>query len=195
MAAWSATGKAAVDWLIKREEIDPERIGIVGSSFGSFFATIAAANEPRIRAVAVSATCFEPGFHSIFEEASPTFKMRFMYMSGFTDEKKFDEFRKTMTWEGYAEKIDAPYLCIAGEADELSPMQHTERLMKTLKGPKRLVVYQDARHAILGVPAASLGPNPGIVVADWMLATLNRKPFASERWFVESTGRVVKTEY
>jgi dienelactone hydrolase len=195
MAAWAATGKAAVDWLIKRQEIDPGRIGIYGSSFGSFFSTIAAANEPRIRAVAVSATCFEPGFHSIFEEASPTFKMRFMYMSGFTDESKFDEFRKSMTWEGYAEKIRAPYLCIAGEADELSPLPHTDKLMNTLQGPKRLVVYQDARHAIVGVPAVSLGPNPPTVVADWMLAALNGKPFVSERWYVESTGRVVKTPY
>ncbi len=195
MSAWSATGKAAVDWLVKRQEIDPNRIGIYGSSFGSFFATIAAANEPRIRAVAVSATCFEPGFHSIFEEASPTFKMRFMYMSGFTDEDTFDTFRKSMTWEGYVEKISAPYLCIAGEADELSPLEHTERMIKTLRGPKRLVVYQDARHALAGVPAVSLGPNSPTVVADWVLAVLNGKSFPSERWFVDATGRVVKTPY
>ena len=38
--------------------------------------------------------CLEPGGHTIFEEASPTFKKRFMYMSGFTDEAEFDEFRK-----------------------------------------------------------------------------------------------------
>ena len=195
MRAWAATGKAAVDWLIKRQETDPGRIGIYGSSFGSFFATIAAANEPRIRAVAVSATCFEPGFHTIFEEASPTFKMRFMYMSGFTDENKFDEFRKSMTWEGHAEKIRMPYLCVAGEADELSPMQYTEKLMKTLQGPKRLVVYQDSRHAVAGVAATSLGPNSATLVADWMLAALNGKSFPSERWYVDATGRVAKTPY
>jgi len=195
MPAWAATGKAAVDWLIGRQEIDPARIGISGNSFGSFFSTIAAANEPRIRAIAVMAVCHEPGFHTIFEEASPTFKMRFMYMSGFTDEDKFDEFRQTMTWEGHAEKIRAPYLCIAGEADELSPIEHTERLMKTLQGPKRLVVYQDSRHSVGGVPAASLGPNPPTLVADWMVAILNGKSFPSERWYVEASGRVVKTPY
>ena len=195
MPAWSATGKAAVDWLVKRQEIDPNRIGISGNSFGTFFATIAAANEPRIRAIATSYTCFEPGFHTIFEEASPTFKMRFMYMSGFTDEDKFDEFRKGMTWEGYAEKIRVPFLCIAGEADDLSPMQYTERLMRTLQGPKRLVVYQDSRHTVAGVPATNLGPNSATLVADWMLTALNGKPFPSERWFVDATGRVVKTPY
>jgi dienelactone hydrolase len=193
MDAWIATGKAAVDWLVSRREIDPARIGLAGNSFGSFFGTIAAGHEPRIRAVAVSAVCHEPGFHTIFEEASPTFKMRFMYMCGLSDEGEFDELRKTMTWEGHAERIQAPYLCLAGEAEELSPLVHTERLMKALQGPKRLVVYQDSRHSVGNVPAANLGPFPPILAADWMAATLDGTPFANENWYVEATGHVVKT--
>jgi len=193
MEAWIATGTAAVDWLTARGEVDASRIGLAGNSFGSFFGTIAAAHEPRIRAVAVSAVCHEPGFHTIFEEASPTFKMRFMYMSGITDEAEFDELRKTMTWEGHADRIRAPYLCLAGEAEELSPLVHTERLMKVLGGPKRLVVYQDSRHSVGNVPAANLGPFPPVLAADWMAATLNGKLFPSEKWYVEASGRVVKT--
>jgi dienelactone hydrolase len=193
MAAWMATGTAAVDWLAARPEVDPARIGLSGNSFGSFFGTLAAAHEPRIRAVSVSAVCHEPGFHTIFEEASPTFKIRFMYMSGITDEAKFDALRRTMTWEGHAQKIRAPYLCVAGEFDELSPLVHTERLMAALQGPKRLVVYQDSRHSVGNVPAANLGPFPPILMADWMAATLNGASFPSERWLVEATGRVVKT--
>jgi dienelactone hydrolase len=193
MAAWMATGTAAIDWLSARSEIDSARIGLSGNSFGSFFGTLAAAHEPRIRAVSVSAVCHEPGFHTIFEEASPTFKQRFMYMSGITDEVKFDALRRTMTWEGHAEKIRAPYHCVAGEFDELSPLVHTDRLMKTLLGPKRLVVYQDSRHSVGNVPATNLGPFPPILMADWMAATLNGASFQSERWFVEATGRIVKT--
>ena len=193
MAAWIATGTAAVEWLTARPEIDPARIGLSGNSFGSFFGTIAAAHEPRLRAISVAAVCHEPGFHTIFEEASPTFKQRFMYMSGLTDEAKFDELRRTMTWEGHAEKIRAPYLCVAGEHDELSPLVHTEHLMKALGGPKRLVVYQDSRHSVGAVPAANLGPFPPILMADWMHATLSGTAFPSERWFVEATGRIVKT--
>src|SRR5205814_1553772 len=130
-------------------------IGLAGNSFGSFFGTIAAAHEPRLRAIAVSAVCHEPGFHTIFEEASPTFKMRSMYMSGISDEAKFDELRKTMTWEGHAELIHSPYLCVAGEHEELSPLIHTERLLTALKGPKRFVVYQDSRHSVGNVPSAN----------------------------------------
>ena len=104
----SATGKPLVDWLASRPEIDPERIGCSGNSFGTFFGTIATAHEPRIRAFA-AAVCHEPGCHTIFQEASPTFKMRFMYMSGITDEDEFDRFRRTMTWEGHADKVRVPY--------------------------------------------------------------------------------------
>ena len=107
MPNWMQTGKVCYEWLAARPEIDAQKIGITGNSFGSFFATIAAANEPRIKAVTVSATCLEPGGHTIFEEASPTFKMRFMFMSNILEEKAFDEFRKTLTWEGHVEKIAA----------------------------------------------------------------------------------------
>jgi dienelactone hydrolase len=98
---WEATGAACMDWLIRRPEVDLHRVAISGRSFGSFAATIAASNEPRYRAIAVSATCFEPGFHTMFEEASPTFKIRFMFMANISDEAAF---ARTLAWEGRAEK-------------------------------------------------------------------------------------------
>ena len=195
MEDWMATGRACFDWLARRREADPTRIGINGTSFGTFFATIAAAHEPRIRAVAATSVCHEPGFHSIFEEASPTFKMRFMYMSGYTDEAAFDEFCKSLTWEGHAQKIRVPYLCLTGEFDELSPLKHTEALMRAVRGKKRLVVYQESRHSVGNVPAANLGPFPGTLVADWMAATLNGKTFQSEKWVVQPNGTIVKTPF
>jgi dienelactone hydrolase len=195
MPNWIEAARAIMDWIAARPEIDPHRIGIIGSSFGSFFSTIICASEPRFRACAVSATCLEPGCHTIFEEASPTFKRRFMWMSGYTDEDAFDEFCKTLTWEGHAEKIRVPYLCVAGEADELSPLEHTERLIATLKCPKQLVVYQDCRHSVGNVPSTNLGPHPAGLIADWMNARLSGKPFASERWLVEASGNIIKTAY
>jgi dipeptidyl aminopeptidase/acylaminoacyl peptidase len=192
---WVAAAKPMVDWLAARPEVDADRIGVSGTSFGSFFGTLLAASEPRIRACAVMSVCHEPGCHTIFQEASPTFKKRFMYMSGYTDEAKFDEFRKTITWEGHAEKIRAPYLCVAGEAEELSPLEHSERLVRTVKGPKRMVVYQDSRHSVGNVPSANLGPFPPILVADWMADRLEGKPFPSEHWYVTATGQINKTPY
>src|ERR1041384_1855943 len=190
---WAAVGQAAVDWLTARPEIDPQRIGAFGNSFGSFFVTIVTANEPRISACVANSNNLEPGFHAIFQEASPSYKKRFMYMAGSTDEAKCDAFRKTLTWEGHAENIRVPYLCVAGEWDELSPMEHTERMLKTMSNPRRLVVYQDARHAIGAYPSVNLGPYPPTMVADSMAARFAGKPMANERWYVDNSGAVTKT--
>ena len=86
-----------------------------------------------------------------------------------------------------------PYLCVAGEWDELSPMVHTERMLSTMSNPRRLVVYQDARHAIGACPSVNLGPHPPTMVADWMAARFAGKPMASERWYVDNSGAVTKT--
>ncbi|MFL6798603.1 MAG: alpha/beta hydrolase family protein [Xanthobacteraceae bacterium] len=193
MQNWIDAGPALVDWLLKRSEVDGTKIGVTGTSFGSFFGTIVAANEPRIAATAVISTCLEPGCQTIFEEASPTFKKRFMWMSNSTDEEKFDAFAKGLTWEGHVEKIRRPYLVVAGEADELSPLEHTERMIQTMSSPRQLVVYADSRHSVGNVPAANLGPFPPTLVADWLTARLQGRPFGSERWFVQPTGQIQKT--
>jgi hypothetical protein len=62
-----------------------------------------------------------------------------------------------------------------------------------MKTPRQLVIYADSRHSVDGVPAANLGPAPSSYTAEWMAGRLAGTPFASERWFVEPTGRVVKT--
>ncbi len=193
MENWTAVGKPVVDWLMARPEVDPERIGIFGNSFGSFFATLVTASEPRIKACIANATCLEPGFHTIFQEASPTYKKRFMYMAGVSSEAAFDQFRQTLTWEGHVDKIRAPYLCVAGEAEELSPLIHAERMLARIGAPKRFVVYQDARHAIGAAPSVNLGPDPPTMVADWMIERFAGKSLKSERWYVEASGNVVKT--
>jgi dienelactone hydrolase len=190
---WMKVGKPIADWLAARPEIDPERIAVSGTSFGTFFGTILTAYEPRIKACAVMSVCHEPAGETIFQQASPTFKKRFMYMSGITDEAEFDRFRQTITWEGHTERIRVPYLCVAGEFDELSPIEHSLRLVKSVKGPKQMVVYQESRHSVGNVPAANLGPFPQILVADWIADRLAGKPFPSEHWFVRSNGQIDKT--
>jgi dienelactone hydrolase len=191
--AWVEAARAFYEFAASRPELDPERIGVAGTSFGSFAGTISAGAEPRYRACAVAGTALEPGWNTVFNEASPTFKRRFMYMANIRDEAKFDEFAKSLTWEGYADKINVPYLCIAGESDELAPLENTERCLKSIPGPKRLVIYQDARHSVGGVPSANLGPSPVALQADFMAAALAGKALQSERWFVDATGRIHTT--
>jgi hypothetical protein len=66
-------------------------------------------------------------------------------------------------------------------------------MIGAMTAPRQLVIYADSRHSVGNVPAANLGPFPSVLVADWMAARLAGKPLASERWFVQATGQIVKT--
>ncbi len=189
---WAEAAKTVADWLSKRPEVDAGKIGMTGVSFGSFFTAIMMASDARFKACAVVGTCYEPGGETIFNQASPTFKKRFMFMSGITDEREFDEFRKTIDWNGYAQKVKGAYIVACGEYDQLCPLEYTEAFMKALGGPKQLLVYENGNHSILETTATKNGPEPRDYQAEWMAARLEGKPFSNERWFIEAGGNVVK---
>jgi dienelactone hydrolase len=166
-------GKAAMDWLEGRPEIDADKVGITGISMGSFWLTQIAAEDPRYKAAAGFYVCHENGMHTIFNVAIPMFKDRYMWMAGYEDEDAFDEFAKTLTLEGLGEKIDRPYLIVAGEDDDLSPIEHTYKLYDEIAGPKTLVVYRGEVHGVtdnLDVRA---------LIADWMRDRFDGKPLES----------------
>jgi fermentation-respiration switch protein FrsA (DUF1100 family) len=187
---------AVLDYLATRPEIDAQRIGYRGTSFASYFGTVAAAAlGNRLAACAVYAVCHEPGAHTIFNVASPTFKMRFMYMAGYYDETAFDEFMPKLDLRPLAPKITCPYLCVAGGDDELSPIQNTYDLMGRISAPKKLVVYEGARHAIGPVPSVVLGENPQNLMADWFVDRFAGKPMTSEKVTFDATGKATVTPY
>ena len=189
-------GTDVVDYLLSRPDIDPERIGLFGNSFGSFIGTIVAANEPRIRAVAVMSICLEPAMKKLLNEASPTFKKRLMYMSDFHDEAEFDVFSETLTWEGQVENIGMPFLCLSGEHDELADVSHAYRMFSQMTGPRRLVVYEGCTHAVGYVQSTNVGPYPGALASDWMAGMLgSAEAMPSEHWFVRTNGDIIKTPY
>ena len=118
---------------------------------------ISAAQRPRYDVIDVMGTFHEAGEHQAAGRADPILLLR--DVENELRRAEFDKFSKTLTWEGYAERIRAPYLCIGGEADELSPIANAERCVKAIPGPKRLVIYQDSRHSVGGVPSAFLRPS------------------------------------
>ena len=68
-------------------------------------------------------------------------------------------------------------------------------MAQSKKAPRNLVVYQDSRHSVGGVPAANLGPFPPIMLADWLADRLAGKPLVSEYWYVAGSGEITKTPY
>jgi len=186
--------RAVYERLIKHPHIDPERLVYHGVSFGSFFGLqAAAALGDKIRGAAVTMVCHEPGCHTIFNMAAPSFKLRYMYMSGYQDEAAFDKFIARFSLDPVVRAIKCPVLIQAGEDDELSPIEHTHALFDKLNVPKKLVVYQGERHAIGGATSAQLGENWFAMMTDWGRDRIDGKPMKSEKMFVDSLGRATVT--
>ena len=178
-------GKAIVDFLIERSEIDPEKIAIQGVSFGSFWVPHIAACDDRIKCAVGAMVCHEPGMKTIFNEASPTFKARHMWMAGCKDEDAFDKYADSLSLKGVGAKITSPVFIMAGEDDELSPIEHTYAFYDEIQAPKKLMVFQGRKHEL---------PEPmaRTAFADWIADRFEGKPMASGIIYVDMMGRETK---
>ncbi len=185
---YADAGKLACEYLTRRPEIDADRLGVMGSSMGSYWAPRVVAAEKRFKACAVSGVCMEPGQYAIFNMSSPTFKLNYMYMSGYDDEAAFDEFCKTLSLRGVTAQITCPYMVVAGEDDEHCDMKFVYELMGEIPAPKLLYVFEGERHSIRNPRARPLAVN-------WLIDTLLGKPFKSEIVRVETSGRESRREW
>ena len=187
---------AVWNWLVKHPHIDPERVVVWGISFGSFFALqAAAALGAKIKGVAVTFVIHEAGLNSIMDMAAPSFKMRFMYMAGYDDEAKFDEFKKKFTVQPLIARLKCPVLIQGGEDDELSPIEFSEDLAAKLKVPRKFVVYEGERHAIGGNTASYFGESWFTMLADWCLDRVEGRRPPNERVYINSLGQAETKAY
>jgi len=181
-------GRAIVAWARTDRDLRPDGIIVAGNSFGSFWATQIAAAVDGLAGCAVAGLIHEPGMHEIFETASPTFKARFMYMAGYDDEAAFDAFAARLDLREIAADVDCPYLAVAGEDDELSPLHHTFDLLRRIPAPVDLVIYRGERHSIGAGPAAAFGPNRHHLIAGWAQDRQDGRPAADRYRVVDATG-------
>lgn len=192
---WMQAGPLVLSWLRSQPEIDPDRIALSGVSMGSFWGTQVASVDDRLKGVVLRSVCHEPGMNTIFNVASPSFKLRFMYMTGYKDEAEFDKFAQTLSLKGVGEKVKVPYLVMAGEDDQLSPIQYTYDLFETISAPKQLLVYEGAEHGLVGSSAAALGPSQTTYFADWLEDRLDGKPMQTKHMKVDANGQIHESTF
>ncbi|MFB3092215.1 MAG: alpha/beta hydrolase family protein, partial [Dehalococcoidia bacterium] len=192
---WLDTGREVVKWIGSQPDLDPKRIGVTGTSFGSFWGTQVASVDDGIKGCAVQGVAHEPARYTLFHMEAPTFKLRFMFMSGYEDEEEFDQFVESITLDGIGESIKCPYLAIAGEDDSHSPIEYTYRLLDTIRAPKEMLLYEGADHGIGGSSSAELGPNPANYLANWLKDRLDGKPMESRHVFVDLAGQTHGTSF
>lgn len=190
--AWIDAGEAVMDWCRSRPEVDDDQIVGLGLSFGSYWMSQITATQPSLKGAVVGLVCHEPGCHTIFEAASPSFKARYMWMSGLeNDEAAFDEMAKQIDLRPVMGDMKVPWLVVAGDEDELSPMQHSYDLAQACASPSPMLVYQQGRHALsLPTPSVASGPNWLTYSADWLLDRVNGKPAQDYVDYVLPSGEI-----
>jgi pimeloyl-ACP methyl ester carboxylesterase len=182
----------AIDYLVQRPEIIPDKIVVFGLSFGSHWAMRLAATDSRVRALAAPFASYCAKYH-LMDEDGPRWKQLFLYLTGASSEAELDKIAAEMTLDGLVQKISCPTLAVSGEYDSRSPLEEVYELFDQLKCPAELWVFADQHHG-----TSLVRPNgpPGAMTwmgddkeysCDWLRDRLDDRPMVNE-------GKVVRIE-
>jgi 2,6-dihydroxypseudooxynicotine hydrolase len=152
---------AVLDHLLERDDVDHDRVGVLGISYGGLFAIRAAAVDDRVKAAVSMSSWYSPAHRYGTQEPLSQSGLR-QYMGD--DPAAVQD---AITVEGYAERVRVPVLQIYGAKDPASPREQAERTAAELGGPNELVVFEEGVHVSNNVPYRSR-----TLAADWMAEQL-----------------------
>lgn len=121
---------AVLDYLEQRDDVDAERIGAAGVSFGGYYAPRAAAFEPRIKAVA--AWCGTWSILTDFYEFYPPLQKQLQWLTGSADDAEAREKLAAFTFEGIVDQIDVPVYVMHGTEDIIMDIDGARRFVDAL---------------------------------------------------------------
>lgn len=160
-ADWSRPGKAIMDWLQGRSDIDGDRVGIWGVSLGGYYSARWASEDSRVRAcVSLSGTY---NFGDAWKALPQLSKDAFILRSHSADETSAAAAAGELSLENRAEHISCPLLVIVGKKDALFDWETTSRIAREASGPSELLAIDGAGH---GCANYSYAHRP--YCADWM---------------------------
>lgn len=136
---------AAVDWLEKRPEVDPKRIGIIALSLGGYYAPRAAAFEKRLACCVAWGAIWDYG--QISQARAKKIKATELSVSDWADHamtvfgvKTVDEvlaITAKMTLATCIDKVTCPILVAHGEHDRQIPLADAQRTYDGAVNSKR----------------------------------------------------------
>jgi dipeptidyl aminopeptidase/acylaminoacyl peptidase len=156
---------AVLDFLEKRSDVDANRFGLAGVSFGGYYAPRAAAFEPRVKAVA--AWCGTWSILTDFYEFYPPLQKQLQWLSGSKDDAEAREKLAQFTLDGIADKIKIPVYVMHGTADIIMDIEGAHKFVDALTADDVTVDIYDGAGSLhcsydyMSVAGARLG--------DWFL--------------------------
>ncbi|OGO19330.1 MAG: hypothetical protein A2Z14_01355 [Chloroflexi bacterium RBG_16_48_8] len=158
---YEVPARAVVDSVMQREDLDTQRLGFGGISYGGLFACRAAAFDDRIRAVFSMSSWYTPAgrWPSMVPLSQNAIKQ---YMG-----ENAPQVQDSMTLEGVAERIKVPLLQIYGGSDPASPPEQAYRTEAEVQGPTTTLVFEEGVHVCNNIHYI-VRP----LVADWLAETI-----------------------
>jgi len=176
---YEVAGRAAYDWVAARPEVDPQRVSVMGYSFGGYHAPRVAGMDKRYAGcIALGAMFWD--MHAwqadikaklaVDTRSSFTSNFQFRWVIGAPDNATALEWAKKFSLEGIAQKIECPVLILHGEDDRVVPLEEAKTLYekvgarnKTLK----IFTAEEGATEHCQVDNRQLGID---YVGDWILA-------------------------
>lgn len=134
-------GKAAYEYLAKRKEIDPKRIGVMAISLGGYYAPRACAFEPRFACgIAWGAQwdyrqIWADRFERLARSTTPDLSVPWQHMLWILGVDTKDEVLKKLEpfkLDGVVQKIKCPFVILHGEGDQQIPLTLAKKCFDAL---------------------------------------------------------------
>jgi uncharacterized protein len=141
--------RGAVDYLLARDDVDGEKIGLVGHSMGAIASLIATAEIPEIKAVVA-----EAGFKNIrgntdsiiraLTGRAPVLSPDLVLM--FVDQETGVPFSQISAIDKLGDITPRPVLFAHGDADTIIDVANSQEMYDAAGDPKELYIVEGAEH-------------------------------------------------
>lgn len=132
------------DWAIANGDIDPDRIGLWGVSFGGYHASRVAAFERRVKACIALSGPFNLG--TVWERFPELSREAFRVRTKTATAQEAAEVAAKFDLEPVAGQITCPLYIVTGDKDRVTPAENTALLAKAVSGPVICDVIEGASH-------------------------------------------------